>query len=140
MEGRRSSSPGRAAPRPFGDVDGNGAIDVLVVNRDAEAHLLLNIAGARDRSLVIEVRERSGRYALGATLELHLGDRVIRRDVRGAYSYLAANDPKVHVGLGDVAEARRSVVRWGDGRREDFGPLAPGRVHVLRRGEGTAEE
>ena len=125
---------GRAAA--FGDVDGDGGIDVLVVNRDAPAHLLLNRA-PRGRWVLLRVLERSGRDALGATVTASVGERTQRRDVRAGYSYLASNDPRVHFGLGAHEALADVVVTWADGQREGFGTRAAGAVHELRRGTGT---
>ena len=63
----------------------------------------------------------------------------MRRDVRTGYSYLAANDPRVHVGLGAVTAVEAVDVRWPDGVTERFGPFAGDRIVTLRRGGGRAE-
>lgn len=121
----------------FGDVDGDGALDVLVVNRDAPAYLLLNRVPARGAWIRFQVRERSGRDALGAELRIEHGGRVLLRTVRSAYSYCAANDPSVHLGLGQATGVGAANVTWADGERERFpGPYAAGTVHQLRRGAG----
>ncbi|MCZ6596728.1 MAG: VCBS repeat-containing protein, partial [Planctomycetota bacterium] len=78
----------------FGDVDGDGAIDVLVVNRDAPAYLLRNAVADRGHGIIFRVLDERGSDALGATLTLKAGERTITRDVRSAYSYLASNDPR----------------------------------------------
>jgi hypothetical protein len=122
----------------FGDVDGDGGVDVLVVNRDAAAHLLVNRVASRGAWLRLAVREASGRPALGATVLFELGGRRQRREVSAAYSYLSSNDPRVHVGLGSAAEVHDVVVRWVDGKEEAFGTLAAGREHELRRSAGRA--
>jgi hypothetical protein len=120
----------------FGDVDGDGALDVLVLNRDAPAHLLLNRRSGRGHWLILSVLERSGRAALGATLEFELAHGRERREVTSASSYCAASDARVHLGLGAQGGLEHVTVRWVDGAREAFGPLAADRAHELRRGQG----
>ncbi len=122
-----------------GDVDGDGAIDLVVVNRDGPAYLLANRAPVRGAWVLLRVRERSGADALGAELELELelAGRRLRRDVRAAFGYLASHDPRVHVGLGAAESVDAVLVTWTDGTRERFGPFTAGAVHTLRRGTGT---
>ncbi len=131
------SATSRAAA--FGDLDGDGGIDVIVVNRDAPAYLLLNRVPERGRWLAFRVREASGRDALGAILSTTLGARTIRRTVRSAYSYCAASDPRVHLGLGSETELGADVrVQWADRSEELFrGPFAADTLHELRRGAGA---
>jgi hypothetical protein len=123
----------------FGDVDNDGAIDIVVVNRDSRPFLLHNIVRPRGHWATFRVLEEHGRDALGAEVTLKVGDRAIRRDVRAAYSYLASNDPRVHVGLGSATTAQNVVVRWPDGTQEGFGDIAADRITVLRRGTGRRQ-
>lgn len=127
---------GRAAA--FGDVDEDGALDILVVNRDAPANLLMNRVPARGAWIAFHVRETSGRDALGAILRAELDGRALRRTVRSAYGYCTANDARVHLGLGAAASVPGPVtITWADGSEERFaGPFAAGAVHALRRGAG----
>ncbi len=127
----------------FGDIDGDGAVDVVVVNRDSPAHVLRNRA-ARGHWVLLDVREASGRAALGATVTFDVGSRTVYRVVRSAYSYCAANDPRVHVGLGDIERISTVTVRFADGSVERFdaegstGFAADG-VVMLRRGDGASD-
>jgi enediyne biosynthesis protein E4 len=120
----------------FGDIDNDGGIDILVANRDGPPHLLRNIVSKRGHWMAFRVIDEHGRDALGAQLFLTIGARKIRRDVRAGYSYLATNDPRVHVGLGTEAASTTVTVRWVDGQVESFGDLAADSVIVLRRGAG----
>ena len=120
----------------FGDIDNDGGVDVLVANRDELPTLLRNVVAARGHWLQLAVRDARGSDALGAQLTLRVGGRAIRRDVRTAYSYLAANDPRVHVGLGAETTVPTIDVRWPDGTTERFGPFEADRIVTLRRGTG----
>jgi hypothetical protein len=120
----------------FGDIDGDGGLDLLIVNRDGAPHLLRNVAARRGHWLVVRAVEEHGRDALGAELTIRAGTRIVHRDVRAAYSYLASNDPRVHVGLGPAAQVDEIRVRWPDGALETFGPLEADRIVLLRRGTG----
>ena len=128
------SATSRAAA--FGDVDNDGGIDIVVVNRDGPAYLLRNIVPGRGHWISFRVVDASGRDALGATVRLMADGRRIRRDVKSAYSYLASNDPRVHVGLGSTDRVTDVTVQWLGGVVEAFGDLAGDRIVTLRRGEG----
>jgi hypothetical protein len=120
----------------FGDIDNDGAIDIVVVNRDSRAFVLHNVNRSKGHWTLLRVLERGGADALGAVVTMAVGSRAVRRDVRAGSSYLASNDPRVHVGLGDEAIARNVTVRWSDGSTERFGDVQADRIGVLRRGAG----
>ena len=129
---------GTSRAAAFGDVDNDGGVDILVANRDGSPYLLRNVAPSRGHWAQFSVRTRQGSDALGAVLTIRAGGRTWRRDVRTGYSYLAANDPRVHVGLGSVTRIDAVDVRWTDGGSERFGPFDADQVVRLRRGGGAA--
>ena len=57
----------------FGDVDNDGGIDILVVNRDAAPYLLRNRIPDRGHWIGFRVLDARGRDALGATVALTVG-------------------------------------------------------------------
>lgn len=120
----------------FGDVDNDGGVDVLVVNRDGPVQMLRNVR-ERGAWAGFRVRERSGADALGAALTLQVGAATVHRDVISAQSYLAASDPRVHLGLAGAKQVDSVVVRWTDGQEESFGAFPAGSYHLLERGTGT---
>jgi hypothetical protein len=124
----------------FGDLDGDGGIDIVVVNRDHPAYLLRNVVEDRGHWIMLDVRDERGSHAIGATVRLSIGGRSLRRDVRTAFSYCAANDPRVHVGLGPHRIAGDVTIRWTDGTIERFGDLEADRVVTLRRGRGIGND
>jgi hypothetical protein len=122
----------------FGDVDGDGGVDIVIVNKDGPTHALRNTAPDRGNWIMFRVENGHGADAIGATVRLGVGARTLRREVRTAYSYCAANDPRVHVGLGTETRVTDVRVRWPDGTTESFGGFDAGRVVTLRRGAGAA--
>ncbi len=122
----------------FGDIDNDGAMDIVVVNRDARAYVLRNVAPDRGHWIALRVIDEHGRDAFGATVRMILADRRIARDVRAAYSYFASNDPRVHLGLGEATSVTDVTITWTDGTTESFGDLSADQFTTLKRGEGTA--
>jgi len=116
----------------FGDVDNDGGIDVLVINRDGPAYLLMNVHPNRTKSVTIRVLDSHGRDAIGAIVSARIGDQIFTHPVQSAWSYMAANDPRVHFGLGDAASIEDVKVRWVDGGETSFGILMKG-THILQQ-------
>ena len=121
----------------FGDLDNDGDIDIVVINRDGSAYLLRNIVGSRGHWIMFRVLDKRGVDAAGAIVELEADGRRQLRTVQTAYSYQASNDPRVHFGLGDIERVDRVRVRWLSGYRERFGPFDASHLYELREGAGT---
>jgi len=134
--GTRSLLVAASRAAAFGDIDNDGGIDIVVVNRDGGPYVLHNIVQPRGHWATFRVVDEHRRDALGAEVTMAVGAHAIRRDVRAAYSYMASNDPRVHVGLGQELIARNVIVKWPDGTRERFGDISADRVALLRRGSG----
>ena len=117
----------------FGDLDNDGAVDVVVINRDARPTVLRNIVGSRGHWVQLAVRDREGRHALHARVRIDAGGRSRWRRVERGYSYCASNDPRVHCGLGSATAVDKVTVYWEDGTTSDFGRLEADRAHVLQR-------
>ncbi len=124
----------------FGDVDGDGAIDILVVNRDSPSELLINTVPRRGNSIRLRLQEEVGRASLGAILRGRAGERAIMRTLRSAYSYCAASEAVIHLGLGERTTLDEVEIEWPGGDLETFGSLKAGTTHVLVRGSGQRQE
>ncbi len=121
----------------FGDVDDDGGMDVLVVNRDGPVQMLRNVHPERGAWIGFDVKTPQGAAALGAWVTYSIDGQPRRRDVISGQSYLAASDPRVHVGLGSADGVTDVIVHWPDGTTEPFGDLPAGSWHELVRGAGS---
>lgn len=123
-----------------GDVNDDGGLDLLVVNRDGPAYLLMNQVAARGNWIRFEVLlAEPPRTAHGATVSLTMNGVRRQADVRPEGSYLTASDPRIHFGLGTAEQVTNVTVRWpGETAVETFGAFPAGQTVVLRRGAGEA--
>ena len=99
----------------FGDINGDGATDVVVINRDAPPHVLMNVSPKEGHWLRVEPLDQSGGPAIGAIIKVTHGDRTLTRQIRTDGSYLSANDPRAHFGLHPGAISTTVSVQWPDG-------------------------
>src|SRR5262249_19372115 len=114
----------------FGDVDNDGLVDIVVTDNGGPARLLLNQSQPRRHWLTVSLEPP----ALGARIAvLRRGLPPLWGRVHTDGSYLSANDPRVHFGLGDRADLEAVEVVWPDGKRERFEGIAPDRIVALRR-------
>jgi hypothetical protein len=123
----------------FGDLDNDGFMDAVIVNRDAPATILRNTVGGDGHWVRFRVLDRNGRDALGSILTATIGQRQFTRPVLTSYSYMAAHDPRVHLGLGASSSVDELSIRWIDGVTERFGPFPSGSTHVINRGAGDSD-
>jgi hypothetical protein len=120
----------------FGDLDNDGGIDIIVINRDASAHLLRNAVRHRGRWITFSFLDHKGRNATGATVRLESGNNTFWRQVQPHQSYCSSNDPRVHFGLGSAQTVNRVIVRWPTGAEEEFGPFDANDFYKVREGSG----
>ena len=131
---------GVARAAVFGDVNNDGGTDILVTYNNGPARLLLNVAPDRGHWILVHVEGvRSNRSGYGSVVELFRKDGTsVKRWVRGDGSYLAANDPRVHFGLGQLSEVDRIEVRWPAGGCEFWNQIMVDHIVTLREGSGQA--
>jgi len=118
-----------------GDVNNDGGLDLLVVNKDAAPYLLINQL-SRGQWARFRVVTSTGRDAHGASVSATVGATRMRRDVQPSASYLASNDPRVHFGMGDETKIRDVIVTWPGGEQERFGDFKAGATNLLKKGLG----
>jgi enediyne biosynthesis protein E4 len=136
------AGPGITAPHmsrgcAFGDFDNDGDMDVLIMNQNEPPSLLRNDAPAANNWLKLRLQgTKSNRSAIGARVVVRYGAKQQAQAVLSQTSYLSANDPRLHFGLG--SEKTASVeIHWPSGATETLGNVASNHlVHILE-GKGV---
>jgi hypothetical protein len=119
----------------FGDLNGDGAVDIVVGSRDGRAQVLMNVAAGDRRRLSVRLLDGS-RDALGATASIEVAGRTLRRTVKPGYSYCSSSTPTLHFGLGDHRGPLEVDVRWPNGGVERFSVEGEPTFVSLVRGQG----
>jgi hypothetical protein len=123
------------------DLNGDGLLDMLVVNRWDKAQLWRNI-GSADKPqspgqwLQLRLRQSGGnRDAIGAWVEVDLGGRVIRQELTIGGGHASGHLGFMHFGLGN-AKAVKLRVRWPHGPWIDWQNAAAGGFYLVDRVTG----
>jgi hypothetical protein len=127
---------GTSRAAAFADYDNDGDIDLVYLDWAAPVKLLENRGERRGSWVGFRLLGPHGSDAIGASVELKAAGRSQFRRCDPCYSFCAANDPRVHFGLGSAGEVDEVRVVWPTGETETFGPFAAGAYHELRQGQG----
>ena len=105
-----------------GDIDNDGAIDLLAVCAGGPTQLLHNVAPRRGHWLMVRAQDptQGGRDAIGAEIIVEAGGRPYWRLIQPSCSYLVSNDPRAHFGLGAAEQFTSLRILWPDGSEERF--------------------
>lgn len=118
-----------------GDIDNDGAMDLLVTAIGSRAKLFRNIAPKKGRWLIVRAIDPAlNRDAIGAEVRVTAGEKRWIRHVNPGYSYLCSNDPRAHFGLGGVERIDGIEVVWPDGTPQQFPGGPVDRIIELRKG------
>lgn len=100
----------------FGDIDGDGDLDVVITQVDGPPLLLRNDQELHHHFLRLKlVGTRSNRDAIGAWIRVRLGAQILARQVMPTRSYLSQSELPITIGLGSASPDDVEIV-WPSGQ------------------------
>ncbi len=118
-----------------GDIDNDGDSDILILNNNGPARLLLN--RSRQNWIGFRFLDRAlKRDMLGTRVKVIAGDRTWQRRVKTDGSYCSAHDPRLILGLDKRDSVTGVEVTWPDGTRERWSNPPVNRYTTLYKGSG----
>jgi hypothetical protein len=115
----------------FGDLDGDGDLDLVYASMDEPVTVCRNDAST-GHAVIVELRgTRSNRFGIGATIRLESASGKQMRPLVLARGYLSTSEPVAHFGLGSDERIDRLTVDWPSGARQEFTALAADRRYLI---------
>ncbi|HVE78913.1 MAG TPA: VCBS repeat-containing protein, partial [Gemmatimonadaceae bacterium] len=134
------ATPSFSSGAAYGDLDGDGAPDLVVNNVDEEAFVYRNNARARGGNRYLQVRLEGAarnRLAVGARVTVHAGGAEEMQELHPTRGFQSSVDYVLTFGLGERGRVDSVTVEWPDGRASARANVAVDQRLVVRHAESA---
>jgi enediyne biosynthesis protein E4 len=116
-----------------GDLDNDGALDVVISTNNGPAQVLRNEGGNRNHWLTLQlVGHKSNRDAIGAEVKIVATDGTSQYAIVSTTgSYLSASDRRVHFGLGSDTMAKFIEIHWPSGVKQRLENVQANQILII---------
>ena len=122
----------------FGDLDGDGNLDIVYANYRDNVTILRNDCDTGHR-VTIDLRGTvSNRFGVGALVRIETAAGPQVRQLWLARGYMSSSEPMVHFGLGEDTNIRSLIINWPSGLVQTFTNLPVDRHFTITEPPGPA--
>ena len=119
------------------DYDNDGDIDIAVNARGDAPELLRNDGGNANHWLeILLIGTKSNHDGIGAVLKLTSQGETHMEQAKGGMSYMSANDPRIHFGLGKRTSIESLVITWPSGQVDKLTNVPIDKIIAVKEGSG----
>lgn len=116
----------------FGDLDGDGDLDIVITQVGDAAVVLRNDQATGNHWIRLKlVGRESNRDAIGASVKLSAAGRSMFRYVSAARSYLSQVELPVTFGLGEASLIDSIEINWPSGKRQLIEDISVDQLHTI---------
>lgn len=131
-----------AAPRvargaAFGDVDNDGAPDIIVTTNNGPVALFRNKGTINHALRVKLIGTKSNRDGIGSQVTLSAGGETQRQMLKSGSSYLSANELILTFGMAGASRASWMQICWPMGDCERFTDVVADQIITVKEGAGV---
>lgn len=135
--GASFTRPKVARGAAYGDINNDGALDILMTTNGGRAYLFRNEGGANHSLRVKLVGTKSNRDAIGAVVRVNSGKDQQWQMLHSGSSYLSQSELVLTFGLASAAKADSVEVDWPSGQKDKVTNLASGEMVTIQEGKGV---
>jgi hypothetical protein len=134
--GQSFDAPRVARGAAYGDINNDGAPDIVITTNAGAASLFLN-QGSTNHALRIKlIGTKSNRDGIGAEVQVKSATTTQKQMLRSGSSYLSSSELILTFGLGASTKADTIEVRWPSGAVDRLTSINADQIITIREGSG----